>query len=190
MPKISLYLAAGLLVVAEVMGIMVGYYLTPQYTAAMYEKNMDLGTADRLVDLRYINAMAAHHRGAILLAEQVGQSHREELRNLAADIQVNEPKLIAELYSWKKDWYGDVRTVRDPVVARIGATDNKAIDQKFDLRFLNALIAHHEAGIEMTQEIKTKSSRAEVLNNADAVEQFLTGSLVTLKEWRKNWYNI
>lgn len=55
---------------------------------------------------------------------------------------------------------------------------------------MNALIAHHEAGILMTEEIRTKSSRAEVLNNADAVENFLKTTLVTLKGWRKAWYNI
>ncbi len=186
MPKISLYLAAGLLVVAVMTGSMIGYYLTPQYSAAMYEKTMDLGQADRLVDLRYLNAMVAHHRGAILLAQQAQQSNRQEIQSLSAEIQANEPKLIAELYGWKKEWYGSAGTVRDPVVANLGKNE----DGTFDLRFLNALIAHHEAGIKMTQEIKTKSSRADVLNNADAVEQFLTGSLVTLKEWRKNWYNI
>ena len=63
-------------------------------------------------------------------------------------------------------------------------------DEKLDLRFLNALIAHHEAGILMTQEIRTKSSRIEVLNNADAVENFLKTTRITLRESRKAWYNI
>jgi hypothetical protein len=42
----------------------------------------------------------------------------------------------------------------------------------------------------MTQEARTKSSRVEVLNNADAVEEFLKGGIVMFKEWRKNWYGI
>jgi uncharacterized protein (DUF305 family) len=51
-------------------------------------------------------------------------------------------------------------------------------DDKYDLRFLNALIAHHEMGLDMTSEKSaSKSSRTEVLNNADAVDTFLKNTL-------------
>lgn len=185
MKQISLALSLSLIVVGFIVGIGVGYYVTPQYQETMYERGMDLGRADRLVDLRYLNAMAAHHRGAMLLAEQAQQSQRQEIASLAADILKNEPALIQELYQWKEDWYGDSRGVRDPQVANLGE-----VDATFDLRFLNALIAHHQAGIEMTKEIRTKSSRSEVINNADAVEQFLTSTLPMLRDWRRVWYSV
>lgn len=185
--KISLYLAVGLVVVGTVLGIAFGYYLTPEYKISMYDKNtMNLGLADRTFDLRYINAMIAHHRGAMLLAEQLGKNTaRPEMQALAQDILNDEPKAIAELYSWKKEWYGDTKSVRDPVVANLGPAD-----EKFDLRFLNAIIAHHEVGVVMTQETRQKSSRVEILNNADAVEAFLTNGLQALKGLRSGWYNI
>lgn len=185
--KISIYLTLGLVCVGSILGIAFGYYLTPEYKSAMYEKNvMSLGQADRTFDLRYINAMIAHHRGAMLLAEQLAQnSTRPEMQMLAQKILNDEPKLIEELYSWKKEWYGDAKKVRDPLVAQLGSAD-----EKFDLRFLNAMIAHHEAGIAMTRETRQKSSRAEILNNADAVEAFLTDGIEALKEIRMNWYNI
>lgn len=185
--KVSLYLAIGLVVAGSVLGIAFGYYLTPEYKISMYDKNtMDLGLADRTFDLRYINAMIAHHRGAILLAEQLGKNTaRPEMQALAQNILVDEPKAIAELYSWKKEWYGDTKSVRDPVVANLGPAD-----EKFDLRFLNAIIVHHEAGVLMTQETRQKSSRVEILNNADAVEAFLVNGLQTLRGLRSDWYNI
>ena len=178
-------LAISLLIIGFVVGMGAGYFLTPQYQETMFEKSMDLGSADRLVDLRYLNAMAAHHRGAILLAKQAEASQRPEIQSLAAAIQKDEPKLIDELYQWKREWYRDTRKVRDPLTARLGSYDDK-----LDLRFLNAIIAHHEAGMMMTKEIRTKSSRTEVLNNADAVENFLETTSVTFKEWRKAWYNV
>lgn len=184
MTKVSWFLAVGLMVVAGVAGIGIGYGLTPQYS--MYERNtMDLGRPDRTLDLRYINAMIAHHRGAMLLAEQAKKSERAEVRELADAILAGEPKLIEELYGWKRDWYGDTRSVADPIGVRLGD-----YNKTFDLRFLNALIAHHENGILMTQDVRVKSSRTEILDNADAVETFLTGSGEMLKEWRKNWYNV
>lgn len=185
--KISLYLAVGLVVVGVVVGIGFGYYLTPEYRVSMYERNaMDLGPADRTFDLRYVNAMISHHRGAMLLAEQLSKNTlRPEMKELAQNILNDEPKAIAELYAWKESWYGDTRSVRDPIVANLGPSDNT-----FDLRFLNAIIAHHEAGIVMTKETRQKTSRSEILNNADAVEAFLVNGLTALKGLRSNWYNL
>lgn len=185
--KISSLLVVSIVIVSFVLGLMGGYYVSPSYQQTMYDKEeMGLGKADRFVDLRYLDQMAAHHRGAMLLAEQVkDKTARPELKELAGAILTGEPKLIDELYGWKRDWYKDDRQAKDPVVANLGPADDKV-----DLRFLNALIAHHEAGIEMTKEVRTKSSRAEVLNNADAVETFLEGSLIDLKGWRNEWFNV
>lgn len=174
------------MVIIGVFGIGVGYYLTPEYRLSMYEKNtMNLGRPDRTLDLRYINAMIAHHRGAMLVAEQAKKSERPEVKNLAEAILKDEPKAIAELYAWKKDWYQDKRKVTDPIVPKLGD-----YDKTFDLRFLNAVIAHHENGIIMTQDVRVKSSRSEVLNNAYAVEAFLKGGITILSEWRRAWYSL
>lgn len=187
MKKISIYLSISLAIVFGIIGIGIGYYLTPEYQVSMYIKNnMTLGQANRTFDLRYINAMISHHRGAMLLAEQLGKNtSRPEMKALSEEILKNEPVAIAELYTWKKEWYRDTREVHDPIVDNLGKSD-----EKFDLRFLNAIIAHHEAGIIMTTETRTKSSRTEVLNNADAVESFLTNGIEALEGLRKNWYNI
>lgn len=185
--KISIYLALGLMVVGVVLGVGFGYYLTSEYRVSMYDKDsMSLGQADRTFDLRYINAMIAHHRGAMLLAEQLGRNTaRPEMKTLSQNILNDEPKAIAELYAWKKDWYGDTKAVRDPIVANLGPAGDT-----FDLRFLNAIIAHHEAGIFMTKETRIKSNRAEILDNADAVEAFLANGLQTLRSLRSTWYGI
>jgi uncharacterized protein (DUF305 family) len=187
MPKISLPLSVSLIIVSGILGLSIGYSLTPDYKNDMFDKTtMDLGKADKNIDLRYLNAMISHHRGAMLLAEQASQkTTRQEMKDLSVKILTDEPKAIDELYTWKKNWYGDTRLVKDPIVSNLGNYDDK-----FDLRFLNALIAHHEAGLLMTKEIKTKSSRTEVLNNADAVETFLTTTLKVFKDWRSQWYNI
>ncbi|MBP9748109.1 MAG: DUF305 domain-containing protein [Candidatus Pacebacteria bacterium] len=187
MSKISTALAISLMIVTGVIGWVVGYASTPDYKASMFDKTaMDLGVADRKLDLRYINAMIAHHRGAMLLATEASiQTQRKEMQDLSAMILKDEPKAIAELYNWKKEWYGDTKEVKDPIVSNLGS-----YDEKFDLRFLNALIAHHEAGLMMTKEVKTKSSRTEILNNADAVDTFLTTTLKLFEDWRTQWYNI
>jgi uncharacterized protein (DUF305 family) len=186
MQKITLSLAISLMIVSGVAGIGVGYWLTPQYSLSMYDKNvMDLGQPDKWVDLRYIDAMISHHRVAMLLAEQASLSSNPEISGLATAILKDEPTNIDELYRWKKSWYGDSRSVREPQVPHLGSYDNT-----FDLRFLNALIAHHRNGILMTREIRLKSSRSEILDNADKVEAFLSGGVNMLRAWRTKWYNV
>ena len=186
MNKTSTYLSVSLIIIAFIIGVGAGYSFTPTYSLSMYDKGgMDLGRADKWIDLRYINAMIAHHRGAILVAQQAEKSNRPEVQTLAKEIQANEPVLIEELYKWKKDWYKDTKKVKDPVVPNLGNYNDT-----FDLRFLNAVIAHHENGILMTKDVRVKSNKSEILDNANAVEKFLTDSGTMLKEWRKNWYNI
>lgn len=187
MNKISLTLAVAFMIITGVVGLGIGYYLTPEYQASMYDKTtMDLGRPDRTLDLRYMNNMIAHHRGAMLLALQADkQTQRPEMKDLSNKILADEPNAIAELYKWKKDWYGDTKTTKDPVVPNLGV-----YDERFDLRFLNALIAHHDLGLIMTKDVKSKSSRTEILNNADAVDTFLTTTLKLFKDWRLEWYNI
>lgn len=187
MKQIPITLVCSFMIVCLIVGMLFGYYISPTYQQTMYEKEeMNLGVADKFVDLRYINQMAKHHRGAILLAEQIAnKSQRQEVNDFVFSIQESEPKLIKELYDWKKEWYKDSRVEKDPVVVNLGEAD-----EKIDLRFFNSLIAHHESGITMTQEIRTKSSRKEILDNADAVENLLKNGIVLLKNWRANWYGV
>lgn len=187
MKTVSFTFLGSLLAAALIVGAVIGYAFTPTYQQTMYQKEaMNLGPADRNLDLRYLNQMGSHHWGAIILAKEVQEkTFRPEIRALALDIQTNEPKLIEELQAWKLDWYRDRRAITKPQTVNLGPADEKT-----DLRFLNALIAHHEVGIVMTQEVKRKSSRAEVLNNADQVEDFLKTSLVMLKQKRSEWYGL
>ena len=184
MQKISISLTVALVIVSAVVGIGIGYWYTPQYLMSMFDKNMmGLGEPDKWVDLRYLNGMIAQHREAVRLAEQAGISERAEIKKLSAEIRKNEAIAIAELYHWKKEWYGDSKPVQEPQTAHLGS-----YNKTFDLRFLNALIAHDENDIRMSREIRLKSSRNEVLDSADKVELERHEELGMLMEWRKEWY--
>lgn len=187
MKNISFALAMSFALVSGFVGFGIGYSFTPEYRLSAFEKNpMDAEQTDRWTDLRYVNAMIAHHRGAMMLSrEALEKGSRKEVRELAGEILKNEPAAIEELFRWKEAWYGDSRDVRDPIVPALGDQG-----ETFDLRFLNALIAHHESGIEMTRDIRLRSSRAEVLDNADSVEAFLLKSRDSLSSWRKEWFGI
>ena len=179
-------LAIALIIVAFVIGIGTGYVLTPFYSMDSYTNSHmnGFGQADRYIDLRYIDAMIAHHLSAMKLAQEAKKySERQEIISLADEIIKNEPPAIEQLYSWKKEWFNNGKKIAASEVPNLGT-----FDEKFDLRFLNAIIAHHEEGIKMAKEIRYKSLRPEILNNADDVEKFLKNSIGMLSEWRSQWY--
>jgi uncharacterized protein (DUF305 family) len=67
----------------------------------------DLGAADDKFDLRFLDGMIPHHKGALVMAEQVlKNSDRPELKQLANDILTSQQTEIDQMTQWKKDWYG------------------------------------------------------------------------------------
>lgn len=180
-------LTTSLVIISFILGLGTGFIISPEYVNKMIDRKtamVELGKADRFVDLRYIDGMIAHHLNAIYMAKQAGSiSQRPEIKQLSSDIISADEKSINELYQWKKTWFGNTRQITTYEKINLGT-----FDDKFDLRFINALIAHHDDAIKNAQEIRTKSKRNEILNLADAVIQGLSASKTTLLGWRNSWY--
>lgn len=186
MSKLLVY---SLIIIAFIIGLGAGYTLTPEYASTMQEKDttmIPLGKADRFIDQRYLNGVISHHLTAIDLARQaLEKSHRDEIRNIAEEIIKSDEASIKQLTIYKQAWYKDDRNSGE--FEKINLGDN---DKRFDLRFLNALITHHEQAIETAREISTKSTRDEVLNLANEITQSLGKSKLVLEQLRKDWYAI
>lgn len=174
-------------VVTFILGLGTGFILSPEYATKMADKKtamVELGRADKFIDLRYIDGVIAHHLNAIYMARQAEtNSRRKEIKDLAKEIVIADEKSIKELYEWKKSWFNNTKQITNFEKINLGSYDDK-----FDLRFLNALITHHEEAIETAMEIRTKSQRNEILNLADAIIKNLSTGKETLTEWRTNWY--
>lgn len=96
------------MIVTLILGLGIGYMITPEYAkqAAMHQYN--LGSADDKYDLRFIDAMIEHHEGAIQMAEDAKmKSSREEIKNLADDIIEAQSSEIEMLKEWKEEWYSN-----------------------------------------------------------------------------------
>jgi uncharacterized protein (DUF305 family) len=181
-------LVASVILVAFLSGMGAGYYFSPEYARGATGGGMEENGAgyDRLGDLKYINGMIAHHESALLLARSAGQeSKRPQVTGLAETIIDADTRGIAGLYDLKKRLYGDTRRVPPPVFANLGN-----FDERFDLRFLNAMIAHHEEAIAMAGDIRKQSFNNEILGIADEVATGLTEGIAELKSWRREWYGI
>lgn len=185
---ISKQLFSGLGIVIFIIGLGVGYFSSSDYLMNSQTRldHKALGKVDRYLDLRYLEAMISHHRSALELATDADvRLDRAEAKAIASSIKADEPILIKKLENLRTQMYGNAR---DPFPVKKILIGEK--NKNIDLRFLNALIFHHLDGIEMTQEIRSKSSQSEILDDADAVENFLRESLIKLKSLRKDWYGI
>ena len=165
---------------------------------------MDLGSADANFDLRFIDGMKPHHQGAIVMAKEAQQkSQRPEIKKLADEIIMAQTKEITELQTWRKQWYPNASSMPMAHNAKMGhmmemnadqmkgmmmTQDLGAQDAEFDLRFINAMIPHHEGAVKMAQDASTKSTRPEVKQLSKEIISSQQTEIKQMQEWKKVWY--
>ncbi|NMF67355.1 DUF305 domain-containing protein [Brasilonema octagenarum] len=166
--------------------------------------SMDLGSADANYDLRFIDAMTPHHEGAVVMAKVALQkSKRPEIKKLAQEIIKAQNKEIAELKQWRTAWYPKAPSTpmawntqmnhmmeMSPEQSKAMRMDMDlgAADSEFDLRFINAMIPHHEAAVTMAQDALNKSKRPEIKKLAQNIITSQQQEIAQMKKWRQAWY--
>jgi uncharacterized protein (DUF305 family) len=163
-----------------------------------------LGPADANYDLRFIDGMRSHHQGAVAMAKLAQQkSQHPEIKQLADNIIKTQTKEIAQMQQWRQAWYpqaskelvaygGEGKSVIPmseqqsqsmKMVKYLGAAD-----PKFDLRFMDAMLAHHEGALTMAQNALAKSKRPEVKQLAQDIITSQQAEIDQMKQWRQAWY--
>lgn len=61
-------------------------------------------------------------------------------------------------------------------------------DENYDLRFIDAMIPHHQGAIEMAKEAQQKSKRPEIKQLAQAILSAQDKEITEMKQWRSAWY--
>jgi Uncharacterized protein conserved in bacteria len=61
-------------------------------------------------------------------------------------------------------------------------------DESFDLRFLDAMILHHEGAVLMAEEALQKSRRQEIRQLAEAILRTQSQEIEQMRAWRLSWY--
>lgn len=170
-----------------------------------HSMGMDLGPADAEYDLRFIDAMIPHHRGAIDMAnEALQKTKRPEIKSLAQNIIKAQNREENELMrKWRAAWYPKAPKTpvaydsqqgkmvpmsaaqRDSMMMKM---DLGAADAEFDLRFMNAMIPHHEGAIVMAKDALNKAQHPEVKQLAKEIIASQQAEIDQMNQWRKNWY--
>lgn len=180
-------LSLSLIVSAFLVGTGFGFFLAPEYAGLKLEMPpMETASADGYADLRFLNTMGRHHRGAqALAAEAEALSKRPELVEFARAVQDLKAADLTQFAAWKQAWYQDSR----PIEAA-GAVNLGTFDADFDLRFLNALEEKITGAIAMAADQRRVSTRSEVLTYASELIRVQTEVLGQVRAWRKAWYGL
>jgi uncharacterized protein (DUF305 family) len=169
-----------------------------------HSMEMDLGPADSDYDLRFLDAMILHHQGAVIMAKEVQQkSKRPEMKQLADNIIKAQEKEIAQMQEWRQAWYAKAPSTpmawhsqmnhmmamsSEQMKAMQMDVDLGVADDEFDLRFLNAMIPHHEGALTMAKDVLSKSQRPELKQLAENILTSQQEEIDQMKQWRQAWY--
>jgi uncharacterized protein (DUF305 family) len=165
--------------------------------------SMDLGPADASYDLRFIDAMILHHEGAVIMAKDVLQkSKRPELQKLAKAIISDQTEEIAQMKQWRKTWYPSAPSTPmawhaemnhmmamkpEQISAMRMDLDLGASDAGYDLRFVKAMIPHHEAAVVMAKDLALKTQRPELKKFAKDIMASQQAEVDQMTQWQKDW---
>ena len=165
---------------------------------------MNLGPTDAQYDLRFIDAMIPHHQGAVEMAQDaLGKAHHSEIKRLARYIITDQNQEIAQLKRWRQAWYpkaGDTAEIYDPQTGQTMTMSKSQMqdmmmkgnlgpaDAQYDLRFLNAMIPHHEGAVAMSQDALNKSQRPEIKSLAQRIITNQQREIAQMKQWRQQWF--
>lgn len=169
-----------------------------------HDMSMDLGPADADYELRFIDAMIPHHQGAVEMAQEVlEKSQRPEMKKLAEEIIAAQNREIEQMQQWRKAWYPEASSkpmawhaqmghmmemTPEQIDAMMMKGDLGAADAEFDLRFLNAMIPHHEGAVVMAEDLLSKSNRPEMKQLAQEILNSQQKEIDQMKQWRQAWY--
>jgi uncharacterized protein (DUF305 family) len=148
---------------------------------------------DAPVDAMFIDGMIVHHEGAIAMAKQAQtEAQRPEIKQLAGEIIKAQEAEIKQMQEWRAAWFPDLKNTGGMMdnagaMMNMGPMEVAAGDEPFDIRFIDAMIPHHEGALMMAQMVQQRSQRPEIKQLADEIIKAQTAEIEQMKKWRTEW---
>jgi uncharacterized protein (DUF305 family) len=149
----------------------------------------DMGAMD---DETFLVGMIEHHRGAVEMAEiALERSEREELQQIARDIIETQEEEISLMQHWLDEWYDGGREDHGMTHEEMGMImdmDQFRDAEPFDLAFIDGMIAHHQAAIDMSYGVLATTEHDEVRELAEEIIEVQQAEIELMDQWRDEWY--
>jgi uncharacterized protein (DUF305 family) len=139
------------------------------------------------IDVQFIDGMIVHHQEAIDMANDAKkQAARPEILALADAILKTQQAEIDQMRTWRAAWYPDA-PASSGMNMDMGPMSVAPGDAPYDIRFIDAMIPHHEGAVAMAKAIREKTARAELKTLADAIVVAQTTEIEQMRSWRTAW---
>ncbi len=142
-------------------------------------------------DLRFIDEMTMHHRGAVMSARMmIGDSRRPELRGLARRITADQERQIEQMAAWRSQWYptAEARAMgMHGGMGEMGGMERMPGDAS-DRMFLRMMIPHHALAVDMGKDAVSNASHPELKRLAQEIIDGQTREIAEMEGYLERWY--
>ena len=146
-------------------------------------------------DERFIDAMVPHHQGAVEMAEvALENAEHPELRQLAENIIADQQAEIERLRAIKEREFGSSEVpmeMSSEEMEMMGMMEDHAMlanQEPFDKAFIDAMIPHHVAAINMANAAIENTAREEIRELAQGIVEVQEAEIEQMTGWRREWY--
>ena len=148
-------------------------------------------------DLMFIDAMVAHHQGAIAMAQPADSNAlHPELKDFARKVIEDQSREIALMTQWRDQWFpGRPKTpnIMEMPGMAMSMMDispdhmQKMTGAAFDKMFVDMMIPHHEGAVTMARDALAKSRRPEIRELAQRIIDAQQGEIEMMNRWKSEW---
>lgn len=131
-------------------------------------------------DAQFIDAMTDHHYGAVAMArEALDSSSHPGIVSLAEGIIAGQSAEIDSMTAWRERWYPGLEATGGMGMS-MGSMEVPVSDgSSWDLRFLEAMISHHQGAIPMAQAALESAEHEEL--------RLLANSIINAQQAEIGW---
>jgi uncharacterized protein (DUF305 family) len=142
---------------------------------------------DAPYDAMFMDGMIVHHQGAIDMAKEAQQKGtKPEIKQLAETIVKTQQAEIDQMRAWRKQWYPTVADMGDRAM-NMGAMAVSEGTELYDLRFISAMIPHHESALVMANDALQRAEKPEIKALAETIIKAQTAEIEQMKQWYAAW---
>jgi uncharacterized protein (DUF305 family) len=145
-------------------------------------------TSDAPYDAMFIDSMIVHHQGAITMAQEaLEKAQHTELKQFAQNVIMVQDGEITQMKVWRNNWYPDlaISTGTGMDMGDMLVAQDESVS--YDVRWIDAMISHHQAAVTMAQDALTKAEHADIKNLAQAIIDMQSAEIIQLEAWRDQW---
>ena len=147
-------------------------------------------------DLEFIDTTRAHHKTEVEMAKTAeARAQHGELKTFARMIDESRQREIAQMNSWRDQWYAGMASAENPEMP--GMKDsadgsymskiNAATASEFDVVFINMMTLDHAGAVTMANKALLKAEQPEIKKLANQIISEQRRELQQMSKWRAAW---